>query len=77
MNQYICDRCGNVIHTYNNNHRVVLYEQGEFGTIEFDGNCNFRSCDLCDNCLDILNRINEVFIDYEKTNDEIRESLEC
>lgn len=73
MQQYICDRCGDVIPLYNHrrNH-IVFYDKGVKNfNIVYQDNHKYNECDLCDECLELLNKINESFISYDRTNEEI------
>lgn len=75
MKQYICDRCGNIIYKYSTRNHIVLYDSDvKYGAM-LHGNDKYNEYDLCDNCLRVLNKINDSFISYDKTNEEILDNV--
>ena len=68
MKQYICDRCGTVISSneWFHNH-ILLYDSDVSYNkgIEFQGNRSYSEYDFCDDCLKILNTLNQAFVDNE------------
>lgn len=75
MKQYICDRCGSVINLYDAHNHVQLYDADiKHGAILY-GDEKYNWYDLCDNCLEVLYKINESFISYDKTNEEISNNV--
>ena len=74
MQQYICDRCGAVIPSNKWFHNRILFYNSDVSYdkgIEFQGNRSYSECDLCDDCLELLNKINESFMSCDRTNEEI------
>ena len=67
MKQYICDRCGAIIPIYSNYHHVIFYDQGvTFSDIQYQSNNKYNECDLCDDCLEYLHNMNQMFMEnYE------------
>lgn len=64
MKQYICDRCGAIIPLYKNCNHVLLYDKGVLDThIQYQLNNTYNECDLCDDCLEHLDNINQVFME--------------
>lgn len=67
MKQYICDRCGAVISLYNHrrNH-IVFYDRDIRSDIQYQNNYHYNECDLCDDCLEYLHNMNQMFMEnYE------------
>ena len=66
MQQYICDRCGVAIPMYNNYNHVVFYDKD---CVCFNIQClnnKYNECDLCDDCLEYLHNMNQMFMkNYE------------
>ena len=67
MHQYICDRCGVIIPLYSNYHHVILYDKGiTFSNIQYQSNSKYNEYDLCDDCLEYLHNMNQMFMEnYE------------
>ena len=75
MKQYVCDRCGNIIKLYNTHNQIHLSDANiEHGEILY-GNEKYNRYDFCDECLKVLYKINENFVSYDRTNEEILESI--
>ena len=77
MKQYICDRCGVVIPLYSDNHHHILFYDKDVQNahVQYQFNNKYDERDLCDDCLELLNNINEYFISYDRTNEEILEAI--
>lgn len=59
MRQYICDRCGKPIKNYQINvNNVTLFHP-------WNGHSNSHIVDLCEECINILNEINSMFMSDE------------
>lgn len=70
MKQYICDRCGRILNIHNDDtsmHIVRLYD--------IETSPQTARYELCDDCLATLSRINECFISYDRTNEEILQNI--
>ena len=68
MKQYICDRCGAVIPSNNSHHHILFYDSDVPYNrgIEFQGDRSYSECDLCDDCLEYLHNMNQMFMEnYE------------
>lgn len=67
MKQYICDRCGIEIPLYSNYNHVIFYDQDVTSSnIQYQSNSKYNECDLCDDCLEYLHNMNQVFMgNYE------------
>lgn len=67
MKQYICDRCGAIIPMYNGYNRVIFYDKDMIGSdIQYFNNKysdKYNECDLCDDCLEYLHNMNQVFME--------------
>ena len=67
MKQYICDRCGAIIPLYSNYNHVLFYDKGvQNAHIQYQFNNKYNECDLCDDCLEYLHNMNQMFMEnYE------------
>ena len=67
MKQYICDRCGVEIPLYNKDNHVIFYDQDvTYSYIQYQSNNKYNECDLCDDCLEYLHNMNQMFMEnYE------------
>lgn len=64
MKQYICDRCGVIIPIYSNYNHVTLYDKGVRNAhVEYQFNNKYNECDLCDDCLEYLDNMNQAFME--------------
>lgn len=65
MKQYICDRCGAIIPLYSNYYnRVQLYDKDVQNThVQYQLNNKYNECDLCDDCVEYLDNMNQVFME--------------
>lgn len=68
---HICDRCGAEIEDYiRDKHKITLYDAYE-NYVQY----RYSQRDLCDNCRKLLEYINDSFIAYDKSKEEILEFL--
>ena len=67
MRQYVCDRCGVAIPLYNKYNHVLFYDKDvQNGCIQYQLNNKYNECDLCDDCLEYLHNMNQMFMkNYE------------
>ena len=67
MIQHICDRCGEIIPLYSSSyHHVIFYDKFvKHSNIQYQSNSKYNECDLCDDCLACLHKMNQSFMDME------------
>ena len=68
MKQYICDRCGEIIQLYSDTYNHVLFYDKDVQNahVQYQSNSKYNECDLCDDCLEYLHNMNQMFMEnYE------------
>ena len=67
MKQYICDRCGVTIPIYSNYNHILFYDKGvQNDHVQYQFSNKHNECDLCDDCLEYLHNMNQMFMEnYE------------
>lgn len=68
MQQYICDRCGEIIQLYSDTYNHVLFYDKDVqnAPVQYQFNSKYNECDLCDDCLEYLHNMNQAFMkNYE------------
>ena len=68
MQQYICDRCGEIIQLYSDTYNHVLFYDKDVqnAPVQYQFNSKYNECDLCDDCLEYLHNMNRAFMEEKE-----------
>ena len=68
MQQYICDRCGEIIQLYSDTYNHVLFYDKDVqnAPVQYQFNSKYNECDLCDDCLEYLHNMNQAFMEEKE-----------